>query len=57
LTAHVERCAHEETPVHDLKWTESEKKLARRVFESALAAELAGLSEDKLSPIRRIASL
>jgi hypothetical protein len=27
--------------VYDLKWSESEKKLARRVFEAALAAELA----------------
>ena len=27
--------------MHDMKWSESEKKLARRVFEGALAAELA----------------
>lgn len=27
--------------MYDLKWSESEKKLARRVFEAALAAELA----------------
>jgi hypothetical protein len=27
--------------VYDLKWSESEKKLARRVFEAALTAELA----------------
>ncbi len=28
---------------HDLKWTASEKKSARRIFESALAAELGEL--------------
>lgn len=27
--------------MYELKWSESEKKLARRVFEAALAAELA----------------
>lgn len=27
--------------MYDLKWSESEKKLARRVFEAALTAELA----------------
>lgn len=27
--------------MHDVKWSESEKKLARRVFEAGLAAELA----------------
>lgn len=27
--------------MHDLKWSESEKKVARRVFEAALADELA----------------
>ena len=27
--------------MHDLKWSESEKKLSRRVFETALQAELA----------------
>jgi hypothetical protein len=32
--------------VHDLKWSEGEKKLARRVFEEALSAELAELIVD-----------
>ena len=27
--------------MHDLKWSESEKKLSRRLFDDALAAELA----------------
>lgn len=27
--------------MHDLKWSDSEKKLARRVFDAALTAELA----------------
>jgi hypothetical protein len=26
--------------VHDLKWSDSEKKIARRVFQAALSAEL-----------------
>ena len=30
-----------ETNMHDIKWTQSEKKLAREVFESALQNELA----------------
>lgn len=30
----------------DLKWSESEKKIARRVFEAALAAELAEVMAD-----------
>jgi transcriptional/translational regulatory protein YebC/TACO1 len=29
--------------VYDLKWSESEKKLSRRVFEAALHAELADM--------------
>jgi transcriptional/translational regulatory protein YebC/TACO1 len=29
--------------VYDLKWSESEKKLSRRVFEAALQAELADI--------------
>lgn len=36
--------------MHDLKWSESEKKVARRVFDAALAAELAQiLAEFKAS--------
>lgn len=31
------------TPLHELKWSDSEKKAARRIFESALTAELAEL--------------
>ncbi|OGB33945.1 MAG: hypothetical protein A3F78_14070 [Burkholderiales bacterium RIFCSPLOWO2_12_FULL_61_40] len=30
--------------MHDLKWSESEKKLSRRVFEAALQAELADIT-------------
>ena len=33
--------AHREPSVYDLKWTASEKKIARRVFDEALAIELA----------------
>jgi len=32
--------------VHDLRWTDAEKKLARRVFDAALASELAEVMAD-----------
>lgn len=32
--------------MHDLKWSAAEKKLARRVFEAALTAELAEIMAD-----------
>lgn len=32
--------------MHDLKWTESEKKIARRAFQAALTAELAEVMAD-----------
>jgi hypothetical protein len=32
--------------MHDLKWSASEKKLAHRVFEAALTAELAEIMAD-----------
>ena len=32
--------------MHDLNWSEGEKKLARRVFEAALTAELAEVTVD-----------
>jgi hypothetical protein len=35
------RLSFREAKVHDIKWTNSEKKLAREVFESALQRELA----------------
>ncbi len=35
--------AHWEPPVHGLKWSASEKKIARTAFDTALASELAEL--------------
>jgi len=35
--------AQQEHCVYDLKWSESEKKLSRRVFEAALQVELADI--------------
>lgn len=35
--------AHWEPPVYDLKWSASEKKIARSVFDMALASELTEL--------------
>ena len=32
--------------MHDLKWSESEKKIARRAFQAALTAELAEVMVD-----------
>jgi hypothetical protein len=32
--------------MHELKWTEAEKKLSRRAFEVALQAELADVLQD-----------
>ena len=41
--------------MHDPKWSAAEKKLARRVFEAALAAELAEImAEPNLVDLRNV---
>ena len=42
--------------MHDLKWSESEKKLSRRVFESALQAELADIMAEFKAKAQAVAT-
>jgi ATP-dependent phosphoenolpyruvate carboxykinase len=39
--APLDRIAARKTAMHDLKWSQAEKALSRRLFEQALNAELA----------------
>jgi hypothetical protein len=42
--------------MHNLKWTESEKKLSRRLFEAALEAELAEIMAEFKAKSAAVAS-
>jgi hypothetical protein len=44
----------EKPPMHDQKWSPSEKKLARRVYDAAVAAELAELMTEFKAQAARV---
>lgn len=43
--------------MHDIKWSESEKKLSRRVFEAALQRELAEVIAEFKAKAERVATI